>query len=107
MNKEQWRTICTSLLCRQRNDQFLTRVVTGDEKWVLYINKKRTCQWLSPNQLAIPTPKESLTLKKVFGATGWSFSAYELSNRPSCGAGSGPRLQSGAYEQIEGSLRDP
>ena len=71
MNKEQRRTICTSLLCRQRNDPFLTRVVTGDEKWVLYSNKKRTCQWLSSNQLTIPTPKPSLTLKKVLLCVWW------------------------------------
>lgn len=71
MNKDQRRTICTSLLCRQRNDPFLRRIVTGDEKWVLYNNNKRTKQWLSPNKLAVPIPKPSLTLKKVLLCVWW------------------------------------
>lgn len=71
MNKDQRRTICTSLLCRERSDPFLRRIVTGDEKWVLYINNKRTKQWLSPKQLAVPTPKPSLTLKKVLLCVWW------------------------------------
>lgn len=71
MNKDQRRTICTSLLCRLRNDPFLRRIVTGDEKWVLYNNNKRTKQWLSQNQLAVPIPKPSLTLKKVLLCVWW------------------------------------
>jgi len=31
----------------------LTRIVTGDEKWVLYNNNKFTRQWLSSNQVAV------------------------------------------------------
>jgi len=71
MNKDQRRTICTSLLCRQRSDPFLTRIVTGDEKWVLYNNNKRTRQWLSPNQVPVPCPKPSLSLKKVLLCVWW------------------------------------
>jgi histone-lysine N-methyltransferase SETMAR len=81
MNKDQRRTICTSLLSRQKSEPFLHKVVTGDEKWVLYNTNKRTKQWLSPNQTAIPTPKPSLTLKKVLLCVWWDCGGiihYEL-----------------------------
>ena len=33
--------IATSLLTRQYTENFLNRVITGDEKWILYENNKR------------------------------------------------------------------
>jgi [histone H3]-lysine36 N-dimethyltransferase SETMAR len=38
---EQRVTICSSLLSRNETDPFLRRIVTGDEKWVLYSNSRR------------------------------------------------------------------
>ncbi|XP_076648466.1 histone-lysine N-methyltransferase SETMAR-like [Halictus rubicundus] len=65
------RSICTSLLSRFRGDPFLSRIVTGDEKWILCDNIKRSKQWLSANQTAISTPKPSLSLRKVLLCILW------------------------------------
>jgi histone-lysine N-methyltransferase SETMAR len=72
-NKEQRIIICNSLLTKHNREPFLRRIVTGDEKWVLYSNLKRTKQWLSPNQTPVPTPKPSLTLKKCLLCVWWDF----------------------------------
>ena len=34
-------SICASLLFRQKHEPFLNRIVTGDEKWVCYVNVRR------------------------------------------------------------------
>ena len=81
VNKNQRRTICSSLLTRLRNGPFLTRIVTGDEKWILYSNPHRSRQWLSVNQQPVPTPKPTLTLKKVLLCVWWDSNGiiyYEL-----------------------------
>uniref|UniRef100_A0A0N5BIV6 HTH_48 domain-containing protein n=1 Tax=Strongyloides papillosus TaxID=174720 RepID=A0A0N5BIV6_STREA len=35
---------CFSLILRNKNDPFLSRLITCDEKWILYDNRKRTGQ---------------------------------------------------------------
>ncbi|XP_054167892.1 histone-lysine N-methyltransferase SETMAR-like [Oppia nitens] len=45
-------TVCESLLLRNNNLAFLDRIVTGDEKWCLYINVTRKGQWLSKGEKA-------------------------------------------------------
>ncbi|XP_076657368.1 histone-lysine N-methyltransferase SETMAR-like [Halictus rubicundus] len=71
INKNIRRSICTSLLSRFRRDPFLSRIVTGDEKWILYDNIKRSKQWLSANRTAISTPKPSLSLRNVLLCLWW------------------------------------
>lgn len=39
-NRAQWITIWDSLQKREENDPFLGRMVTGDEKWIVYNNAK-------------------------------------------------------------------
>jgi histone-lysine N-methyltransferase SETMAR len=70
-NLQQRLSICTSLLARQELDPFLKRIVTGDEKWVLYVNVERKNQWLTPGQKPIPTPKAGLHPKKVLLCVWW------------------------------------
>ena len=43
-------TICSSLGSRFSRDTFLIRIVTSDEKWVLYNNIHRKKQWLANNE---------------------------------------------------------
>lgn len=64
-------SICTSLLAREKSNSFLNRIVTGDEKCVLYVNAERKNQWLSPGQKPIPTPKAGLHPKKVMLSVWW------------------------------------
>lgn len=63
--------VCASLLSRLAVDPFLNRLITGDEKWVLYQNPQRKRQWLSAGQKAIPTAKPGLHPKKVLLCVWW------------------------------------
>lgn len=60
------------LLERHKAEPFFDRLVTGDEKWVLYENPKRKRQWLSSNQTAIATPKPGLHPKKALLSVWWN-----------------------------------
>ena len=57
--------ICTSLVLRDTKEPFLERIVTNDEKWVLYKNIQRKRQWLSRNQTPEPVPKQALHPKTI------------------------------------------
>ena len=54
-----------------RNYQWLHNLVTGDEKWVLYINYEYHLQWLSPGQTGVVTPNSGLHPKKVMLSVWW------------------------------------
>lgn len=73
VNRNQRITICNSLLSRQNSIPFLERIVTGDEKWVLYLNLKRRPQWLNKGDTPQPTPKPDLHPKKVMLSIWWNF----------------------------------
>ena len=45
------------LMTSHRNYQWLHNLVTGDEKWVLYINYEYHRQWVSPGQTGVVTPR--------------------------------------------------
>lgn len=49
----------------------LDRILTCDEKWVLYDNRKRKNQWLSPGQLGERTPRSDPHQKKVLLCVWW------------------------------------
>lgn len=70
-NRLQRVNIASSLLARNTRELFLHRIVTGDEKWVLYVNVKKKMQWLSDGQQPIPTPKAGLHPKKVMLSIWW------------------------------------
>ncbi|KAF2366735.1 hypothetical protein FHG87_002501 [Trinorchestia longiramus] len=48
--------VCSMLSLHNTNDPFLTRIVTCDERWVLYDNRKRSGQWLDRDE---PPPNTS------------------------------------------------
>lgn len=64
--------ICSSLLLRNEKDPFLGRIVTCDEKWILYDNRKRSAQWLDYDELPRHMPKPNLHPKKVMVSVWWS-----------------------------------
>ena len=64
--------ICTLLMQRHQNCPFLNRIITCDEKWVLYDNRKRSSQWLDKNESPKQFPKPPLHPKKVMLSVWWS-----------------------------------
>lgn len=77
INKNSRVSISASLLARHRlaRDQhqaFLSRIVTGDEKWCLYINFKRRKEWLSPDKQATPRIKQDLHPRKIMLCVWWN-----------------------------------
>lgn len=64
--------VCMQLLTFKRTFDWLRNLVTGDEKWVLYVNHTRKRQWLSTHESGVPTPKADLHPKKVMISVWWS-----------------------------------
>ena len=59
------------LIRSHRNYQWLSNLITGDEKWVLYINYTRGRQWLSAGQIGVATPKTAPHPKKLMLSVWW------------------------------------
>uniref|UniRef100_A0A0N5C6I1 HTH_48 domain-containing protein n=1 Tax=Strongyloides papillosus TaxID=174720 RepID=A0A0N5C6I1_STREA len=64
--------ICSSLILRNKNDPFLGRLITCDEKWILYDNRKRSGQWLDKDESPKQFPKPKLSPKKIMVTVWWS-----------------------------------
>lgn len=63
--------VCSSLLLRNMYDPLIDRIVTCDEKWVLYDNRRRSAQWLDHDQVPQQFPKPNLHQKKVMVSVWW------------------------------------
>jgi histone-lysine N-methyltransferase SETMAR len=59
------------LLSKHRRFDWLDSFVTGDEKWVLYVNIERKRQWLKPGQKPLPVPKPGLHPQKRMLSVWW------------------------------------
>lgn len=80
-NKSLRVSIVRGLLERFKVESFLDRVVTCDEKWVLYNNIHLSNQWLPKDQSPDPTPRPGLHPKKVLISVFWDYRGiihYEL-----------------------------
>ena len=55
---------CDTLIRRQRNDPFLKRIITGDEKLVVYNNVKRKRSWSKKDETAQTASKPYIHQKK-------------------------------------------
>ena len=69
---------CDLLKKCNENDPFLKRLITGDEKWVVYQmgclfynNIKRKRSWSRPRELAQTTSKAGIHQKKVLLSIWW------------------------------------
>jgi hypothetical protein len=63
---------CMELLTSHRNYEWLHNLITGDEKWVMYVNHTRKRQWLGVGQSGIATPKSDLHPEVVVLSVWWS-----------------------------------
>lgn len=63
--------ICEQLLQRQKRKGFLHRIVTGDEKWILYDNPRRKKSWGYPGHASISTPKPNIHGSKILLCIWW------------------------------------
>lgn len=70
-NREQRLDACTSLLSYSRRTDWLDTVITGDEKWVLYVNVARKHSWVDKNAPALPTAKPEVHQRKVMLSVWW------------------------------------
>ncbi|XP_017798713.1 PREDICTED: histone-lysine N-methyltransferase SETMAR-like [Habropoda laboriosa] len=64
--------ICSALLKRNESEPFLHRIITCDEKWILYDNRRRSAQWLDYDQAPKHFPIPKLHQKKVMVTVWWS-----------------------------------
>ena len=74
-------TACVELLSRNENDPFLNRIVTGDEKWVLYNNVKRKRYWSEIGDESLTIAKPNRYSSKIMLCCWWDCKGvlyYEL-----------------------------
>lgn len=63
---------CISLLDQHIKASFLHRIVTCDEKWILYDNRKRTASWCDEDEPPQKWAKPDLHPKKVMLTVWWT-----------------------------------
>jgi [histone H3]-lysine36 N-dimethyltransferase SETMAR len=62
---------CMDLVTSHHNLEWLRNLITGDEKWILYINYVPRRQWLSVGQTGVATLKTDIHPKKVMLSVWW------------------------------------
>jgi len=65
--------ICDMHLKRNETDPFLKRIITGDEKWVVYSNIIRKRSWCKHDEAAQTTLKAELHQKKIMLSIWWDY----------------------------------
>ncbi|XP_076047342.1 histone-lysine N-methyltransferase SETMAR-like [Oratosquilla oratoria] len=75
-HKSQRVSILVSLLSRhqvatEQHRSFLSCVITGDERWCLYVNKKQKKAWVSPTKQPKPRVKAEVHQTKVLLSVWW------------------------------------
>lgn len=72
---------CLVLLSRRRNFRWLSDIVTGDETWILYLNRSRKRQWINAEEQPSNVPKADLHPRKIMMSIWWDVEGiiyYEL-----------------------------
>ncbi|XP_029639565.1 histone-lysine N-methyltransferase SETMAR-like [Octopus sinensis] len=65
-------TVCSRLISWLEREPFLYRLITCDEKWILFDNSRRTGQWSDAGESPEHNPKPPLHLKDLMVALWWS-----------------------------------
>ena len=58
---------------RDHKHHFLFQIMTGDEKWCLYINMKQRKEWVAPGDTPKPRVKPHLHPKKTIICVWWDW----------------------------------
>ncbi|KAL9922417.1 histone-lysine N-methyltransferase SETMAR-like [Glossina fuscipes fuscipes] len=66
-------SISESLLKRNEIDPFLERLITGDQKWITYDNKKRKRSWSKMNETVQTAAEAQLVPRKVLLFVWWDW----------------------------------
>uniref|UniRef100_A0A1I7UTS5 DUF1653 domain-containing protein n=1 Tax=Caenorhabditis tropicalis TaxID=1561998 RepID=A0A1I7UTS5_9PELO len=67
-------------LSYRRKAANILNVITGDNKWTLYVNYYHRCQWLKPGDSGVPTPKRELHPESYFCASGGAWKDRFIEN---------------------------
>ena len=59
-NMQQTITTCNFLLSKRHRHRFLQPTITDDEKWILYVDRRRKYQWVNPEDLSELEAKNDL-----------------------------------------------
>ncbi len=70
-DRDQRVTIASFLLSYSRTNTWLGSLITGDEKWVLYVNVHRRHQWVDQDAEPEPEPKAEIHQKKIMLCVWW------------------------------------
>ncbi|KAK6753837.1 hypothetical protein RB195_013057 [Necator americanus] len=70
-NRQRRLDICTQLLSRSRRFNWLDTIVTGDEKWVLYVNHTHKRAWCAGDEMSDLFVKGKIHEKKVMLSVWW------------------------------------
>ena len=58
--------ICSMLLYRNESNSFLNKIITCDEKWIVYDNRKRPAEWIDRGSSIRYFPNKIFTPKKGY-----------------------------------------
>ncbi|KHJ99262.1 hypothetical protein OESDEN_00751 [Oesophagostomum dentatum] len=64
--------ICMNLLSRRRTFAWTRDIITGDEKWVAYVNVTLKRQWLQPVETGPEAAKPELHPRMVMLSVWWN-----------------------------------
>ena len=68
---QQRLSIASPNLLRNKIELFIHRIITGEEKWILYVNVKNRKQWLSKGQAPQQVVKQGISASKVTLCIWW------------------------------------
>ncbi|GFX10751.1 histone-lysine N-methyltransferase SETMAR [Trichonephila clavipes] len=78
VHKQQREATCLSLLSRHRSESIFIRVLTSDEKWILYDTPKHSKHWLSPQDIVPHSTKPPMHPHKIILCVCWTSSSGSL-----------------------------
>lgn len=71
VNRFDRQEVCSQLLSKSRRFDWLDNLITGDEKWVLYVNYTRKRKWVDKHERPEHDVEDDLHPKKVMLSVWW------------------------------------